>query len=187
MSGSRDVEVSDPDVAPDEPARESRRVFFALWPDDATRTRLARATKDAVRRSGGRPIAKDRLHVTVAFLGALTPAGLTIASTVPPIAVGPFALTLDTIGAFDSTLWLGARSAPKPLLELERRLWAALEGKGFVREPRIYRPHVTLARRARPVDAEVDPVEWQVAELALVESLPDGRNVYYEVLQTWPL
>jgi len=173
--------------APDERPRDSRRVFFALWPDDATRTRLARATKEAVRRSGGRPIAKDRWHVTVAFLGGLTPAGLEIASGVPPIAVGPFALTLDVIGAFDSTLWLGARSVPKPLMELESRLWHVLEANGFVHEPRIYRPHVTLARRARAVDVEVDPVEWPVAELALVESLPAGRNVYYEVLQTWSL
>ena len=42
---------------------------------------------------------------------------------------------------------------------------------------------MTLARRARAVDEEIDPVEWPVAELALVESLPDGRNVHYEVLR----
>jgi 2'-5' RNA ligase len=186
MSGRPDVE---PDAAPDEPPRDSRRVFFALWPDDATRTRLARATKDAVRRSGGRPIAKDKLHITVVFLGGLTPAGLAIASAVPPIGVGAFPLTLDRIGTFESsrTLWLGARSVPPALRELEKRLWDALEAEGFIREPRIYLPHLTLARRARPVDAEVDPVEWQVGELALVESLPEGRNVHYEVLQTWPL
>jgi len=177
----------EPDAAAGEAPRDSRRVFFALWPDDATRARVVRASKEAVRRSGGRPIAKDRLHVTVAFLGGLTPAGLELASTVPPVAVGAFALALDKIGTFDSTLWLGTRSVPKPLAELERRLWSALEQKGFVREPRIYRPHLTLARRARPVDVEVEPVEWPVAELALVESLPAGRNVHYEVLQTWPL
>ena len=169
--------------------RDSRRMFFALWPDPETRARLARSTKDAVRRSGGRPIAKDRLHVTVAFLGKLTPAGLEIASSVPPIAVGVFTLVLDTVGSFAAsrTVWLGARSVPPALLELERRLWDALMAKGFVREERIYRPHVTLARRARAVDAQIDPVEWPVAELALVESLPDGRNVHYEPLRSWPL
>jgi RNA 2',3'-cyclic 3'-phosphodiesterase len=73
------------------------------------------------------------------------------------------------------------------LLELERRLWDALTAKGFIREERIYRPHVTLARRARPVDAEIGPVEWSVSELALVESLPDGRNVHYEPLRSWLL
>jgi 2'-5' RNA ligase len=184
----------EPDADPAEetggdPPGDSRRVFFALWPDADTRARLARMTKDAVRRSGGRPIAKDRFHITVAFLGNLTPAGLEIASAVPPIPVGAFALALDTIGAFAAsrTLWFGARSVPPALTELERRLWEGLTAKGFVREERIYRPHVTLARRARAVDEQIDPVEWRVGELALVESLAAGRNVHYEPLRTWPL
>jgi 2'-5' RNA ligase len=177
------------DDAPDAERSRSRRVFFALWPDDDTRKRLVRATRDAVRRSGGRPMPKDRLHATVAFLGNLTEAGLDVARGVPPVRVGPFDWTLDMIGTFEHarTLWIGARSTPRPLADLERQLWDALEARGFVRERRIYRPHVTLARRARSVEDAVDGVPWHVAELALVEALPDGRNVHYEVLQTWPL
>jgi 2'-5' RNA ligase len=188
MSGGPEADADAEETLDDRP-RDSRRLFFALWPDAATRARLARATKDAVRRSGGRPIAKDRFHVTVAFLGNLTPAGLEIASAVPPIRVGAFALVLDTIGAFVSsrTLWLGARSVPPALVDLERGLWEALTAKGFLREERIYRPHVTLARRARSVDEEIDPIEWPVAELALVESLQGGRSVHYEPLRSWPL
>jgi RNA 2',3'-cyclic 3'-phosphodiesterase len=180
------MSADEPD-APQPPS--SRRVFFALWPDAAVRTQLVRATREPVRLSGGRPTPKDRLHVTVAFLGSLTEAGLTVARGVPPIAVGAFDLLLDRLGAFANggVLWIDARSVPPALTELERLLWEELEGCGFIREARIYRPHVTLARRARPVEAEVAPVEWRVTELALVESLPDGRNVHYEVLATWPL
>jgi len=47
--------------------------------------------------------------------------------------------------------------------------------------------HVTLARRARAIEEVVEPVRWPVRELALVESLPHGKTVHYEVLQTWPL
>ncbi|HVJ28828.1 MAG TPA: 2'-5' RNA ligase family protein, partial [Gammaproteobacteria bacterium] len=83
--------------APDE-RPDRHRVFFALWPDDATRAAISRATRDAVRSSGGRPIAKERLHVTIAFLGELTAAGLDVARGVPPIPVGPFELTLDAVG-----------------------------------------------------------------------------------------
>ena len=189
MSGPPGPDADTEEETGDDLPRDSRRVFFALWPDAQMRARLARATKDAVRHSGGRPIAKDRFHVTVAFLGNLTPAGLEMASTVPPIQVGAFALVLDTIGVFAAsrTLWLGSRSVPPALIELERRLWEGLIAKGFIREERIYRPHVTLARRARPVDAEIAPVEWPVGELALVESLPAGRNVHYEPLRNWPL
>ena len=143
-----------------------------------------------MRLSGGRPIAKERLHVTIAFLGELTAAGLEVARSVPPIPFdGPFEFTLDTIGIWpeSKTLWLAPAAVPFELGELEARLWDALVERGFRAEERVYRPHVTLARRARPVDSVVAPVHFAVRDLALVESFPDGRNVYYEVLERWAL
>ena len=174
--------------APDE-RPDRHRVFFALWPDDATRAAISRAMRDAVRVSGGRPIAKERLHVTIAFLGELTAAGLDVARGVPPIPVGPFGLTLDAVGVWPESkiLWLAPSTMPDALRQLEERLWTALVERGFRAEERVYRPHVTLARRARAVDAVVEPVHFPVRDLALVESFPDGRNVYYEVLERWAL
>ena len=106
----------------------SRRVFFALWPDAAVRTQIVRATRDPVGLSGGRPARKDRLHVTIAFLGALTEAGLEVARSVPPIEVGAFDLALDRLGTFANggVLWLGPKTVPPALTELERRLWVEL-------------------------------------------------------------
>ena len=174
--------------APDE-RPDRHRVFFALWPDDATRAAISRATRDAVRLSGGRPIAKERLHVTVAFLGELTAAGLDVARGVPPIPVGPFELTFDAVGIWPESkiLWLAPSTVPDALSQLEERLWTELVERGFRAEERVYRPHVTLARRARPVELAVEPVHFPVRELALVESFPDGRNVHYEVLERWAL
>jgi len=173
-----------PDQRPDR-----HRVFFALWPDDATRAAMSRATRDAVRLSGGRPIAKERLHVTIAFLGELTAAGLDVARGVPPIPVGPFELTFDAVGVWPESkiLWLAPSTMPDALTQLEERLWTELVERGFRAEERVYRPHVTLARRARPVESAVEPVSFPVRDLALVESFPDGRNVHYEVLERWPL
>lgn len=177
--------------APDESAApvDRHRVFFALWPDDATRSAISRATRDAVRMSGGRPIAKNRLHLTVAFLGELSAAGLEAARAVPPIRVGAFELTLDALGVWPESkvLWLAPLDPPEALAELEARLWERLVERGFRASDRVYRPHVTLARRARPPDARVEPVRWAVGELALVESFPDGPGVHYEVLERWPL
>jgi 2'-5' RNA ligase len=172
----------------DEP-RDGRRVFFALWPDDATRSALRFATQRAVQACGGRPIAKANLHLTVAFLGELTAEGLAKAREVPPIHVGEFEITLDALGVWPESkiLWLAPMAPPPALGELEAQLWDGLAERGFRAEERIYRPHVTLARRARAVEETVAPVRWQVRELALVESLPYGKNVHYEVLQTWPL
>ena len=173
-----------PDQRPDR-----HRAFFALWPDDATRAAMSRATRDAVRLSSGRPIAKERLHVTIAFLGELTAAGLDVARGVPPIPVGPFELTFDAVGVWPESkvLWLAPSTMPDALTQLEARLWTELVERGFRAEERVYRPHVTLARRARPVESAVEPVSFPVRDLALVESFPDGRNVYYEVLERWPL
>jgi RNA 2',3'-cyclic 3'-phosphodiesterase len=174
--------------APEE-RRDGHRAFFALWPDDATRVAISRATRDAVGASGGRPIAKERLHLTVQFLGELTDAGLEVARAVPPIEVGPFELTLDALGVWPESkiLWLAPTAPPNALMELEARLRQALVEHGFRAEDRVYRPHVTLARRARPVGAVVAPVVFPVRELALVESFRSASNVHYEVLERWPL
>jgi 2'-5' RNA ligase len=174
---------------PEETPPGRHRVFFALWPDDVTRGALSRATRVAVRRSSGRPIAKERLHLTVAFLGELTPAGLAAARAVPPVPVGAFELVLDWVGVWPESriLWLAPSEIPPRLVALEAELWERLATLGFRPEERVYRPHVTLARRARAVDASVAPVTWPVHELALVESFSAGRGVHYEVLERWPL
>jgi len=174
---------------PADESRDGRRVFFALWPDDATRSALRFATQRAVQASSGRPIAKANLHLTVAFLGELTKEALEMARGAPPIPVGEFEITLDGLGVWPESkiLWLAPLDPPPALGELEARLWDALAERGFKPAERVYRPHVTLARRARPMEETVVPVRWPVRELALVESLPYGKNVHYEVLETWPL
>ncbi|MFO7285222.1 MAG: RNA 2',3'-cyclic phosphodiesterase [Gammaproteobacteria bacterium] len=189
--GDRMNEIESVQIGPEEPEREAglRRIFFALWPDDATRGAIERACRQAVRRSGGRPTAKRNLHLTVAFLGMLEPDALEIAAAVPPIGVGPFEIVLDRIGYFEGSrvLWLGPRNVPPSLTALEQQLWEELERVGFEREPRVYLPHVTLARRARAVDATIEPIRWVVERLTLVESLPLQRGVHYEPLRDWPL
>ena len=47
--------------------RESKkRLFFALWPDETTRSGLAKAARQWTRR----PVPADNLHMTLQFLGA---------------------------------------------------------------------------------------------------------------------
>ena len=99
-------------------------------------------------------------------------------------------MSLDRIGHFEQSrvLWIAPSSVPPELAALERELWERLTERGFEREPRIYRPHVTLARRARAVPEEpFEPVLWHAADLALVESVPAGKKARYEVLERWPL
>jgi len=53
------------------PAERTRRLFFAFWPDEATREAMHHSARKAVRGSGGRPVPASNLHVTVAFLGSV--------------------------------------------------------------------------------------------------------------------
>lgn len=49
----------------------TRRLFFALWPDETLRATFAHATHKAVRASGGRLVPARNLHVTLLFLGSV--------------------------------------------------------------------------------------------------------------------
>lgn len=167
------------------PAR--RRVFFALWPSETIRRELLRSTRTAVRRCGGRGTPPGNLHITLAFLGPLTKADLATVAQVPPIPSTAFNIELDKLGYWSRSrvLWLGATQVPGELVQLERNLWDALVAEGFERERRPYSPHVTLARKAKPVETDVNPVKWPVAGFALVESRPGARRSVYEVLRVW--
>ncbi len=171
----------------EEPCR--RRVFFALWPGEDTRRALLRATRSAVRRSGGRGTPPGNLHITLAFLGPLTETDLATVVGVPPVPCSKFTIELDKLGYWPRSrvLWLGSTHLPAELLRLERRLWCALAEIGFERERRPFCPHVTLARKARSVVAPVHTVAWPVSKLGLVESIPGARHPVYEVLREWTL
>jgi 2'-5' RNA ligase len=142
-----------------------------------------------VRHCGGRPTPQDKLHVTVAFLGSLTAEELARAAAVPAPEVGSFELEFDTLGywARRKILWLAPSRVPEALLALEQVLWERLRAQGFVREPRIFRPHLTLCRRARECTEAVKPVHWRVCEVTLMESIGDDQGGRYEPLRAWPL
>ncbi len=165
------------------------RVFFALWPDEGTRETLIRASQFAVHRSAGRATPAVNLHLTLAFLGAVSAAELARIRQLPPPPVERFVLSSDTLGFRQRArlLWAAPGTVPPALLELESWLWCELAELGIPRERRAYVPHVTLARRARHVSDTLTPVRWPVAEFALVKSTPGPRGSLYEILETWPL
>jgi len=167
------------------PAR--RRVFFALWPDDDTRKVLSRATRGAVRQCGGKPTPVENLHITLAFLGPITPDDLANVEALTPPPSEPFELVLDRLSFWErsSVLWIGPAEIPEPMLTLERELWDRLVDLGFTRERRPYVPHVTLARKAQGVRGTISPVPWRIEGIALVESKTGPRHSRYTVLKSW--
>jgi 2'-5' RNA ligase len=132
----------------------SRRVFFALWPDDEATGHLA-ALAHSFAAEGGRAIRPVSLHLTLAFVGSVTPGQV---EELERIAAGvrgtAFDLSLDRLGFWPrgGTLWAGCRQAPSPMRHLADGLATALRGAGFAIDPHTGAaqvPHVTLARHVR--------------------------------------
>jgi 2'-5' RNA ligase len=160
------------------------RLFLALWPDPGLR-HLLKERRDAwVWPKGATPVQADKLHVTLHFLGHL-PSG-----RLPELLAGfavpfePFCLELDQASVWHNGIAVLEPSATPPqLAALHARLTEALVLLGLQPEPRSYRPHVTMARRANGaiVPSQGAPIVWDARSYALVES----KNGVYTVLRTY--
>jgi 2'-5' RNA ligase len=168
------------------------RLFFALWPDAATRRTLDSLAREVAVETVGRAVAADNLHLTLAFLGE-HPAAIVpeLCSSVAAIEVLPFRLSLDDVGCWRKTgiAWLAASKRTAQLQELRQHVTKALATLQIVIDERRFAPHVTLARRCESVIVRqlTPPIEWQVGSFALVASTLDPRGVRYEVLQNFAL
>ncbi|MEA3278539.1 MAG: RNA 2',3'-cyclic phosphodiesterase [Pseudomonadota bacterium] len=168
----------------------TERLFFAIWPGDEQRSALARIQRELPDRHGRKTHPED-LHITLVFLGDVGADQRGCAEAAADQAHGvPFELTFDSIGCFPRArvLWCGASILPDPLLKLARGLNRHLLGCGFPPERRPYAPHVTLARKARPIEAKslTQPIQWPVSEFVLVVAR-EGPAPRYQVLRRWRL
>lgn len=169
----------------------SRRIFFGLWPDDSVRLRLAALQRRLIA-SGcpGRAVRSGGLHLTLAFVGDVTPEMLACCrESAGAVAGTPFPLRLDTLGSFPRTriAWVGPATVPDALSDLARRLNSTLASNcGFTPEDRPYRPHITLLRDGcHPhTVGPINTIEWPVTRFCLFESRP---GVPYEILREYPL
>ena len=169
----------------------NRRLFFALWPTDAVRARLAAASE--AHAALGRVIAARNLHVTVVFLGAVPQERVAdVRAAAKLTLIGKFMLHLDRMEFWrrSNLIALTAANTPPQLLTIVAGLRAGLRECSFeLSEHDTFRPHVTLVRDVvrGPVVAGVSPVQWPVESFALVESKVGQRGSEYTVLDEWSL
>ncbi len=178
--------------SPHEPPNDGGRMFFALWPDGELRVQMRRITSRLVRRSGGRRVHPDNLHLTLSFLGQVTPQQLPcIEEVAEQVAVARFQLTFDRLGYFPGprVVWLGCTSCPPQLQQLTSALNGQVRQCGIATEERALIPHVTLLRKSTraPGQLEVLPQLWDVDAFHLVESANLAEGARYRVLRSWSL
>ena len=155
-------------------------LFYALWPDDATRAALTQL-QTHVKGRLTRPL---NLHLTLAFLGpqpeALMPV---LRSILTHLKAEPIALDIDRLGHFGKNriAWAGMHAVPTALTQMQRALAQELDRRGISNDNnRAYKPHITLARDAGPPDERpFAPLHWRADRIVLARSpLPDEKPLY---------
>jgi 2'-5' RNA ligase len=181
-------------------------VFFALWPDEALRVALARATHKAVSASGGRPVDVQGLHATLIFLGSvperripeLESIGARVATAFYPRGSAHTALPqllFDRIEHWQKPqiicATVGAESSEGVAVAgaLADSLREAAAAAGFSPDLKPFRAHVTVARkvaRSTPM-LDMHSVRWSFAGFALVASRTGVGGAIYSVINSWAL
>ena len=172
---------------------DTRRLFFALWPEPALQSAIAEAGCGIARSRalGGREIPVERIHLTLLFLGdvpaAMEQRLIVAAATVTGRA---FHLSLEQAACFYRTrvFWLGTKATPPRLTTLWENLRRIAAANGLAADARPLAPHITCVRdiRHRIQPVSIPRILWPVKSFALVHSTL-GAQPQYHVVSHWPL
>jgi 2'-5' RNA ligase len=182
------------------------RVFIALPISDEVKTRLATAVQRHT--ANGIDVAwckRDQFHLTLAFLGEISPAILPHLETAAKrvcATVSPFVCRAYGFGYFGSkrnpaALWAGV-DLSDDLAALQERLWLELTRLGYKNREKDYRPHITLGRsreapknreliEAMAADEDAEFGSWEATRITFFESLQTPKGPVYRTLLQIPL
>lgn len=190
---------------PPDQATLAGRLFLALPLAPVASATLARLVDPwrAAWPAGGRPAPPAQWHVTLRFLGERRPAAAqALVDGIDRLADWPgLELTLRDWGAFPRpgaarVLWLGVAEAGggSRLLDLAGEVESLAVAAGYRPEAKAFRPHLTLARFARPRSLEAAlaaappvAIRWQPQALVLFSSQLLQSGAVHRPLRRWPL
>jgi 2'-5' RNA ligase len=176
------------------------RTFVAIFPPPEVGETLFRAARDLPASKDFRLTSREKIHLTLKFLGEVAQDDLArVTRALEPIRgrYEPFEVFISGFGAFPSQrkariLWAGIEGESGPLRAIAGDVEDLLEPLGFERESRPYVPHLTLGR-ARNRPAKLDGVKptppalrFTISSVELVQSVPGKNGVAYEILATYP-
>ena len=168
------------------------RIFFALWPNDALRDSLHRASKTIPVERPARRVPQYNLHLTLHFIGNVYFDQMTcLQQQARLLKAAAFELNIDCQGYFKKprVAWLGCSEMPTAMRELHQKLGQRLQLCDYRPEARHYNPHVTMARKIDRIPELVsfESIPWAVENFALIEVRQVDDGVEYRVIETYPL
>lgn len=167
------------------------RLFFALWPDEETRTQIDGVARQ-FKNENIKPVKKSNLHITLEYLGEVSDADReALIDKINRLQHEPFDLELVRVGWWrkPQILWIGTMHTPVALLTLVKSIRKCARKQGLKTDKREYQPHVTIARKVKQVviPNEALQIPWHVDRFVLVVSNTNENGAEYRVLQEWPL
>ena len=177
--------------------RETARVFFAIWPDDMAQKQLAALTEQLQAESlcSERRTQAENIHLTLVFLGEVESSKLEA-----------LCLAVDGIKSFHSRVfdmvieeirywkhnrivYAATRNVPQELTDLVNAIQNVLFDAGFSFERRVYKPHITLMRKAscHALPELEEPIVWRAREWVLVKSEQISSGSVYIPIGRWSL
>jgi 2'-5' RNA ligase len=172
------------------------RLFFALWPDDDTRARIAEAARALRRAIDARSVPQENYHATLAFVGEVSMPQLAVLQQIGLAQRGAAcAIRFDAYDYWPDprVVVAVARDTPAPLTllwaQLHRDLARLLPHLNLKYPQAPPRMHITLARKVAqaPVLPAMSPFGWNARSFSLVRSDTSGARSVYTVVDTWQL
>lgn len=175
------------------------RAFIAIEIDDQTKENLS-GLITRLKESGAdvKWITENQMHLTLKFLGNIGGDNVRdISNALSAISNNfkSFTTTFSKIGAFPNlnhpvVIWLGIDKGAGRLEELNRKIELAMEGLGFKKEGRIFKPHLTLGRVRSPKNIPAliklvektgfnPAVESNACKLTLFQSMLSSKGAAY--------
>jgi RNA 2',3'-cyclic 3'-phosphodiesterase len=177
--------------------RKTIRVFFAIRPDSTAQKQLAALAERLQSESlcSGRKTEPENIHLTLVFVGEVDIGKLEAlrlaADGVSSRNARTFEVVIEEIRYWKhkGIAYATTGRVPRELGELVNALQDALSAAGFSIERRIYKPHITLMRKAscQILPQLADPIAWKAREWVLMKSTQTSNGSVYVPIGRWPL
>lgn len=168
------------------------RLFFAIWPTPGIATLLNAWSRTAQVECGGRVALPANIHLTLAFLGDVSPGRVKRLAECGRRAGGAahsLALEEARYWKHNRVVWAGPRAIPPALGALAEALNQELIAADFPTEAREFNAHVTLIRQARlpRMLPGLPTIVWPVSEMVLVRTQLSSTGSSYAMLERFAL